>query len=212
MAFMPEDVLNKNFTATQFRRGYDEQEVDDFLDEIVVELRRLTSDNDDLRVQLKACQERKGMAASTGAAVSASAVAGAARVEARPQGDKKDGAGELAAAQREYDAQRAAAAASTAAAEREAKDKIEAAKVSADQAEKDAAARIAKAKSDADLAEAQAAERVKTAREAKDVADKAAKTSFAASAPAATGDDGHKAAAGVLALAQKLHEEYVAEG
>ena len=32
MAFTPEDVLNKHFTATQFRRGYDEQEVDDFLD------------------------------------------------------------------------------------------------------------------------------------------------------------------------------------
>ena len=42
MALTPEDVLDKNFTATQFRRGYDEQEVDDFLDEVVVELRRLT--------------------------------------------------------------------------------------------------------------------------------------------------------------------------
>ena len=61
MAFMPEDVLNKNFTATQFRRGYDEQEVDDFLDEIVVELRRLSTDNDDLSAQLKACLESKGV-------------------------------------------------------------------------------------------------------------------------------------------------------
>ena len=68
MAFMPEDVLNKNFTATQFRRGYDEQEVDDFLDEVVVELRRLSSDGDDLRTQLKACQESKGIAVPTGAA------------------------------------------------------------------------------------------------------------------------------------------------
>src|SRR4029078_10383521 len=63
MAFMPEDVLNKNFTATQVRRGYDEQEVDDFLDEVVVELRRLSSDGDDLRTQLKRCQERKGIEA-----------------------------------------------------------------------------------------------------------------------------------------------------
>src|SRR5664280_2117909 len=59
MAFMPEDVLNKNFTATQFRRGYDEHEVDDFLDEIVVELRRLTNDNEDLAKQLKTCLEDK---------------------------------------------------------------------------------------------------------------------------------------------------------
>jgi DivIVA domain-containing protein len=49
MAFMPEDVLSKHFTATQFRRGYDEREVDEFLDEIVVELRRLNSNNNDLR-------------------------------------------------------------------------------------------------------------------------------------------------------------------
>jgi DivIVA domain-containing protein len=69
MAFMPEDVLNKNFTATQFRRGYDEQEVDDFLDEIVVELRRLSTDNDDLRVQLKTCLESKGVTAGASAAV-----------------------------------------------------------------------------------------------------------------------------------------------
>ena len=54
MALTPEDVLNKNFTATQFRRGYDEQEVDDFLDEVVVELRRLLGENAELRRQLEA--------------------------------------------------------------------------------------------------------------------------------------------------------------
>ena len=48
MALTPEDVLNKNFTATQFRRGYDEQEVDDFLDEVVAELRRLGGENAEL--------------------------------------------------------------------------------------------------------------------------------------------------------------------
>jgi DivIVA domain-containing protein len=48
MAIMTDDVISKNFTATQLRRGYDEQEVDDFLDKVPVDLRRLTSDNDDL--------------------------------------------------------------------------------------------------------------------------------------------------------------------
>src|SRR6185436_21036007 len=67
MAFMPEDVLNKNFTATQFRRGYDEQEVDDFLDEVVAELRRLTQERDDLATQLAECRKGQG-AATTGAA------------------------------------------------------------------------------------------------------------------------------------------------
>jgi DivIVA domain-containing protein len=61
MAFTPEDVFNKHFIATQFRRGYDEREVDEFLDEIVVELRRLSSDNNDLRARLKACQEDKSV-------------------------------------------------------------------------------------------------------------------------------------------------------
>jgi DivIVA domain-containing protein len=49
MALMTEDVINKDFTATELGRGYDENEVDDFLDQIVVELRRLTADNDELR-------------------------------------------------------------------------------------------------------------------------------------------------------------------
>ncbi len=52
MALTPEDVVNKRFQPTKFREGYDQDEVDDFLDEIVVELRRLTQENDDLRRKL----------------------------------------------------------------------------------------------------------------------------------------------------------------
>ena len=33
------DVSNKSFTSTQLRRGYDEREVDAFLDEVVATLR-----------------------------------------------------------------------------------------------------------------------------------------------------------------------------
>lgn len=49
MALTPEDVVNKRFQPTKFREGYDQDEVDDFLDEIVVELRRLHEENDSLR-------------------------------------------------------------------------------------------------------------------------------------------------------------------
>ncbi|MFJ6003148.1 DivIVA domain-containing protein [Arthrobacter sp. NPDC092385] len=49
MALTPEDVVNKRFQPTKFREGYDQDEVDDFLDEIVVELRRLNSENEELR-------------------------------------------------------------------------------------------------------------------------------------------------------------------
>jgi len=51
MALSPEDVVNKRFQSTKFREGYDQDEVDDFLDEVVVELRRLTKENEELRGQ-----------------------------------------------------------------------------------------------------------------------------------------------------------------
>src|SRR6476469_4035032 len=62
MTLTPEDVLNKHFTPTQFRRGDDEREVDDFLDEVVAEMRRIVKDSDDLREQLNECRSSKGMA------------------------------------------------------------------------------------------------------------------------------------------------------
>jgi DivIVA domain-containing protein len=52
MALTPEDVVNKRFQSTKFREGYDQDEVDDFLDEVVVELRRLNQENEELRAQL----------------------------------------------------------------------------------------------------------------------------------------------------------------
>ena len=41
MALTPEDIVNKRFQSTKFREGYDQDEVDDFLDEVVVEMRRV---------------------------------------------------------------------------------------------------------------------------------------------------------------------------
>jgi DivIVA domain-containing protein len=60
MALTPEDVVNKRFQPTKFREGYDQDEVDDFLDEVVVELRRLTQENDELRQRLIAGESRGG--------------------------------------------------------------------------------------------------------------------------------------------------------
>ncbi len=37
----PEDVLNCHFTQTQLREGYDEREVDDYLDDVVATMRHL---------------------------------------------------------------------------------------------------------------------------------------------------------------------------
>ncbi len=58
MPLTPEDVVNKRFQPTKFREGYDQDEVDDFLDDLVVELRRLGSENEDLRQRLLASEAR----------------------------------------------------------------------------------------------------------------------------------------------------------
>lgn len=60
MALTPDDVINKSFTPTKFREGYDQIEVDDFLDEVVAELRRLGEENDELRNKLAAAEHRVG--------------------------------------------------------------------------------------------------------------------------------------------------------
>jgi DivIVA domain-containing protein len=60
MPLTPDEVVNKRFSATKFRQGYDEEEVDEFLDEVVAELRRLTSENEDLKSKLAACERRVG--------------------------------------------------------------------------------------------------------------------------------------------------------
>ena len=49
MALTPEEVRNKQFTTVRLREGYDEDEVDAFLDEIEAELARLLRENDELR-------------------------------------------------------------------------------------------------------------------------------------------------------------------
>ena len=49
MALTPEEILSKRFQTTKFRDGYDQDEVDDFLDEVVLEMRRLIAENADLK-------------------------------------------------------------------------------------------------------------------------------------------------------------------
>jgi len=58
MALTPEDIVNKRFQSTKFREGYDQDEVDDFLDEVVVEMRRVVAENDELKQELQAAEAR----------------------------------------------------------------------------------------------------------------------------------------------------------
>lgn len=85
MALTPEDVVNKRFNPTKFREGYDQDEVDDFLDEVVVELRRLNQENEELRQRLVASDARiSELQRSASQAPVAAAAAAAAPVAAAP--------------------------------------------------------------------------------------------------------------------------------
>ncbi len=53
-----DDVLNKKFQATKFREGYDQDEVDDFLDEVVTTLKAVATENDELKNKLAVAERR----------------------------------------------------------------------------------------------------------------------------------------------------------
>src|SRR4051794_15318265 len=48
MPLTPEDVQKKQFSTVRFKEGYDEEEVDAFLDEVEAELRRLLATTESL--------------------------------------------------------------------------------------------------------------------------------------------------------------------
>ena len=73
MALTPEDVVNKRFTITKFRDGYDLDQVDDFLDTIVEELRQSDADKAALQAEIDELKA-KLEAAEAGAPVAAAVV------------------------------------------------------------------------------------------------------------------------------------------
>src|SRR6476646_461121 len=243
MALTPEQVLNKHFQTTQFRRGYEERDVDDFLDEIVAEMRSLIEQRDDYLKQLNDCRASKNQSA-----VRADGATAAMPAVGRPGDDAKLGGltAKIQDAERAFKAatDRAAKAKADAEnAERLAKERIDRAKAEAERAEaaaksavdsqalNDAQAKLnglnsqvadaegkltkaqenaraaeeraAKAQSDAEAAAATAARRREEAAKAPAPAPAAA---AAAAAPAAAAPTGTVDAAGVIALAQRLHD------
>lgn len=75
MVLTPEAVTQKVFLTTKFREGYDQDEVDDFLDEVVTELTRLNAENTDLRNKLSTCERRVSELSRAGATGTQSAIA-----------------------------------------------------------------------------------------------------------------------------------------
>ena len=69
MALTPDDVVTKQFQHVRFKEGFDPDEVDDFLDEIVVEWRKTIAENEELKAKLAAYESGSEVPAAAPAAV-----------------------------------------------------------------------------------------------------------------------------------------------
>ena len=75
MALTPDDVVTKQFQHVRFKEGFDPDEVDDFLDEIVVEWRKTIAENDELKAKLAAYESGESAPEPVAAPVAAAAPA-----------------------------------------------------------------------------------------------------------------------------------------
>lgn len=71
-----EDVLNKAFSKTKYREGFDQDEVDDFLDEVANSISALTAERDELQARLSQFQAGGVPSAPVAQAPAAAAAAG----------------------------------------------------------------------------------------------------------------------------------------
>jgi len=104
MALTPDDVVTKQFQHVRFKDGFDPDEVDDFLDEIVVEWRKALEENAELKAKLAAYESGEKTAEAQPAAVEApqAPVAAAAPAES-DSGSTTATAGIIELAQRLHD-------------------------------------------------------------------------------------------------------------
>jgi DivIVA domain-containing protein len=102
-----EDILNKKFSATKFREGYDVEEVDDFLDEVVRTLTAVQEENDDLRSKLAAAERRVAELSRSDAAQQSQpapvAAAPAPAAAPKPHAEPESATGMLQLAQKLHD-------------------------------------------------------------------------------------------------------------
>lgn len=107
MALTPDDVVTKQFQHVRFKDGFDPDEVDDFLDEIVIEWRKALEENAELKAKLAAYESGSApapaAAAEPAAAASTPAPAAEAPADAAPTGSATATAGIIELAQRLHD-------------------------------------------------------------------------------------------------------------
>ena len=85
MALTPDDVVTKQFQHVRFKEGFDPDEVDDFLDEIVVEWRKTIEENDQLKAKLAEYEAGGAPAAASTEAPAAEVVEEVPATEAAPE-------------------------------------------------------------------------------------------------------------------------------
>ena len=71
MALTPDDVVHKEFQHVRFKDGFDPEEVDDYLDEIVVEWRKTIEENNELKAKLAAFESGESQTEAAPAPVEA---------------------------------------------------------------------------------------------------------------------------------------------
>jgi DivIVA domain-containing protein len=104
MALTPDDVVTKQFQHVRFKEGFDPDEVDDFLDEIVVEWRKALAENEELKAKLAAYESGAAAApAAEPAPAPAPAAAPVAEVPAATAAAPAASAGIIELAQRLHD-------------------------------------------------------------------------------------------------------------
>ena len=86
MALTPDDVVTKQFQHVRFKEGFDPDEVDDFLDEIVVEWRKVIAENDELKAKLAAYESGDAPARAEAPIAAAPVAAAPAPVAEAPTG------------------------------------------------------------------------------------------------------------------------------
>lgn len=75
MALTPDDVVHKEFQHVRFKDGFDPEEVDDYLDEIVVEWRKTIEENNELKAKLAAFESGDAQPAAAAEPAPAAAAA-----------------------------------------------------------------------------------------------------------------------------------------
>ena len=107
MALTPDDVVTKQFQHVRFKDGFDPDEVDDFLDEIVIEWRKALEENVELKAKLAAYESGAAPEAAAPAApapvVEAPAPVAEVAAEPAPTGSATATAGIIELAQRLHD-------------------------------------------------------------------------------------------------------------